>query len=285
MDLTLFTSGSLFTQDFLVEGVTQTPEYAAVDPAQLRGRLEALLSAFPHASSPNEATTENDVVWPVLEALGWSAWLTQQNLSGSGRENVPDGLLFIDDDDKAKANEHSEEWKRYEFGAAIVESKRWARALDRAEGRSGTDRETPSTQLLRYLRRIDDLTSGAMRWGILTNGARWRLYYSGARSTIDDYLEIDLSRVLKLDDDLLDASVTQDDRDHWLRVFAVMFSRAAFEREARDAPSFHDRARQESAFYEERVAKNLSDLVFTRLCLALLPRAIDRWTYQGALRL
>jgi hypothetical protein len=98
---------------------------------------------------PNEATTESDLVWPVLEALGWSSWLTQQNLSPSGRENVPDGLLFIDEGAKASANKHAEEWKRYSFGAAIVESKRWGRALDRAEGRTGHDRETPSTQLLR----------------------------------------------------------------------------------------------------------------------------------------
>ena len=268
-DPSLFLSGALFTQDYLIEGIARSPQYDAIDLSQLRDRLEALLSAFPHDSAPNEATTENDVVWPVLELLGWSSWLTQQNLSGSGRMDVPDGLLFIDEAAKAKANEYPEEWRRYEFGAAVVESKRWGRALDRAEGRSGSDRETPSTQLLRYLRRIDDLTNGSLRWGILTNGARWRLYYSGARSTIDDYLEIDLSRVLKIKDDLLDASVAQEDRDHWLRVFAVMFSRAAFEREARDAGSFHDRARQESAFYEERVSKNLSDLVFTRLYPAL----------------
>lgn len=268
-DPSLFVSGALFTQDYLIEGITGSQVFGDIDLDDLRGRLEALMDAFPHQSAPNEATTENDVVWPVLELLGWSSWLTQQNLSGSGRVDVPDGLLFIDEAAKARANEHPEEWRRYEFGAAVVESKRWGRALDRAEGRSGADRETPSTQLLRYLRRIDDLTSGALRWGILTNGARWRLYYSGARSTIDDYLEIDLSRILKLDDDLLDTGVTDDDRDHWLRVFAVMFSRSAFEREARDAPSFHDRARQESAFYEERVAKNLSDFVFTRLYPAL----------------
>lgn len=273
-DPSLFLSGALFTQDYLIEGITRSTRYDDVDLENLRGRLETLMSAFPHHSAPNEPTTENDVVWPVLELLGWSSWLTQQNLSGSGRVDVPDGLLFINDAAKIKANEHPEEWRRYEFGAAVVESKRWGRALDRAEGRSGADRETPSTQLLRYLRRVDDLTNGELRWGILTNGARWRLYYSGARSTIDDYLEIDLSRVLKLDNDLLDTTVTDNDRDHWLRVFAVMFSRSAFEREARDAPSFHDLARQESAFYEERVAKNLSDLVFTRLYPAL-GQAID----------
>lgn len=82
--------------------------------------LQALLGAFPHASRPNEATTEDDLVWPVLGALGWSHWLTQQNLSSSGRDNVPDGLLFIDGDAKTTANRHDEEWKRYGFGAAIA---------------------------------------------------------------------------------------------------------------------------------------------------------------------
>jgi hypothetical protein len=40
----------------------------------------------------------------VLEALGWGEYLTQQNLSDRGRVDVPDGLLFIDAEAKAKAN-------------------------------------------------------------------------------------------------------------------------------------------------------------------------------------
>lgn len=264
-DATLFAAGALYTQDYLQEGISSSDAWANCNAAALRTKLAAILAGFPHTSGPNEATTEQDFVWPVLEALGWTNYLTQQNLSDKGRVDVPDGLLFIDADTKAKANEHPEEWKRYEFGAAIVESKRWGRALDRAEGRKGAERDTPSTQLLRYLRRIDDYTRGALRWGILTNGARWRLYYAGARSTIDEYLELDLARIMGLDADLLDTGVTDEDRDHWLQVFATLFSRAAFERTAPDAPSFLERARKDAAFYEERVAKSLSDLVFDRL--------------------
>lgn len=268
-DATLFAAGALFTQDYLEEGITQTQAWAAIDAEALRDRLAAILAGFPHATSPNEATTESDLVWPVLEALGWGDYLTQQNLSEKGRVDVPDGLLFIDAEAKAKANAYPEEWRRYECGAAIVESKRWGRALDRAEGRKGSERDTPSTQLLRYLRRIDDLTRGALRWGILTNGARWRLYFAGARSTIDEYLELDLARVMGLDGDLLDSGITDAERDHWLRVFATLFHRNAFERATADAPSFLERARKEAAFYEERVAKSLSDLVFDRLYPAL----------------
>ncbi|WJS98370.1 Eco57I restriction-modification methylase domain-containing protein [Novosphingobium humi] len=268
-DPTLFIAGALFTQDYLVEAIAKTPEYAAVDVVQLRAALLAILERFPSASRPNEATTEQDMVWPVLRLLGWQDYLTQQNLSASGRVDVPDGLLFLDAEAKAKANAHAEEYRRYDFGAAVVEAKRWGRALDRAEGRKGADKDTPSTQLLRYLRRIDDLTNGALRWGILTNGAKWRLYFAGARSTIDDYLEIDLAQVFGLNGDLLDSAASDADREHWLRVFAVMFARDAFARDTLTGQSFHDRARQDAAYYEERVAKSLSDLVFNRLYPAL----------------
>ena len=264
-DPSLFTSGALFTQDYLSQGIVGTANYQAVDAAAMRSALVQILAGFPHADTPNEATTEGDLVWPILRLLGWSDFLTQQNLSAAGRVDVPDGLLFIDSNAKTSANAHPEEWRRYEFGAAVLESKRWGRALDRAEGRKGADRDTPSTQLLRYLRRIDDLTNGRLRWGILTNGAKWRLYFSGARSTIDDYLELDLSRILSLDPDLLDTGVSDADRDHWLTVFVAMFSRNAFERASDTAPSFHDSARRDAAFYEERVAKSLSEKVFGTL--------------------
>lgn len=262
-DPALFASGALVTQDYLIDGITTTRQWKDVDARVFRARLADIFDGFPHTSRPNEPTTESDLIWPVLEALGWQEYLTQQNLSATGRVDVPDGLLFIDGAAKQRANGYPEEWKRYQFGAAVVESKRWGRALDRAEGR--TEKDTPSTQLLRYLRRVDDLTNGDLRWGILTNGAKWRLYYAGARSTIDDYLELDLSRIMGLDPDLLDAGVTDEERDHWLSVFVTMFSRTAFERPSAGAPSFHDIARREAAFYEERVAKSLSDLVFDRL--------------------
>ncbi|MEP6393704.1 MAG: hypothetical protein ABJ045_09445 [Alteripontixanthobacter sp.] len=263
-DPTLFAAGSLFTQDYLQDGVRNAAAYKAVDVAELRERLDRIASDLPDDRNPNEATTEKDFIWPVLEALGWTEYLTQQNLSGKGRVDVPDGLLFIDEAAKSGANTLSEV-ERYGHGAAVLESKRWGRPLDRAEGKTGDAKDTPSTQLLRYLRRIDDLTTGNLRWGILTNGAKWRLYFAGARSVIDDYLELDLSRILRLDDDLLDTGISDEDRDHWLAVFAAMFSRVAFERDKASGSTFHDHARADAALYEERVAASLSDLVFKRL--------------------
>lgn len=257
-DSALFISGSLFTTDYLVEAIKATSAYRAVDAAGLRARLDQIAAAFPQNHKTNESQTEDDFIWPVLAALGWADSLRQQNLTVIGRDDVPDGLLFADAAAKAAANVQADQWRRYAHGLAVVESKRWARPLDRASGRDETT--APSTQMLRYLRRIDDVTGGALRWGILTNGPRWRLYWAGARSISEEFLEIDLSRVLGLDaGDLFSDGAA---RDHWLRVFAVMFGREGFLRDGADQRSFHDRARAEAAFYEERVAASLSKLVF-----------------------
>ena len=132
----------------------------------------------------------------LFGAPGWPASLRQQNLSAAGRQDVPDGLLFQDAAAKDCANGFTEEWKRYEFGLAVVESKRWGRPLDRRSDRRGEE-TAPSTQMLRYLRRVDDLTTGALRWGILTNGAQWRLYYQGARSVSEQFFELDLAALLR----------------------------------------------------------------------------------------
>jgi hypothetical protein len=255
----LFISGALFTTDYLVEAIKATAAYRAVDVVGLRARLDQIAATFPQNQRTNESQTEDDFIWPVLTSLGWSESLRQQNLTVTGRDDVPDGLLFADAAAKAAANAQRDQWRRYAHGLAVIESKRWARPLDRASGRDETT--APSTQMLRYLRRIDDLTGGAVRWGILTNGSRWRLYWAGARSISEEFLEIDLGRVLGLEegDDLFVDAAT---RDHWLRVFAVVFGREAFLRDGADQRSFHDRARAEAAFYEERVAASLSELVF-----------------------
>ena len=100
--------------------------------------------------------------------------------------------------------------------------------------------------MLRYLRRIDDLTTGALRWGILTSGARWRLYYQGARSVSKQVFEVDLLAVLNLsghNEGLF--ALTEVKRRHALKVFALVFRREAFVPGAR---TFHQRAIAEDRF-------------------------------------
>ncbi len=193
--------GSLFSTDFLRETITNSPDWRLFSDAEidsLAAALRAIFNRFPIGQRPNETQTEDDLIWPILARLGWTVEpQTAEPCRARGREDVPDGVLFQDADTKAQANTAPEEWRRYDFGLAIVESKRWQRPLDRQSGRRGEE-TAPSTQMLRYLRRVDDLTTGKLRWGILTNGGRWRLYYQGARSVSEQFFELDLAAVLAL---------------------------------------------------------------------------------------
>ncbi|MGH6835637.1 MAG: Eco57I restriction-modification methylase domain-containing protein [Methylocella sp.] len=257
--------GSLFSVDFFQETIAKLPDWSAVDDGALDAfarDFKQIFDRFPTAQTPNESQTEDDLIWLVLSRLGWAQSLRNQNLSARGRDDVPDGLLFENQDAKARANTFPEEWKRYQFGRAIVESKRWLRPLDRQSGARGEE-TAPSTQMLRYLRRVDDLTTGKLRWGILTNGARWRLYYQGARSVSEQFFEIDLAAALAIsghDGGLF--ALPDDSRRHCLKVFILVFRREAFLPSADGVATFHQRAIEEGRFYEERVAGNLSRLVF-----------------------
>ena len=260
--------GSLFANDFLRVTVAETPDWPAIDDAaldDLEAELRAIFERFPIDGSPNESQTEDDLIWPVLATLGWTASLRQQNLSATGRDDVPDGLLFADEEAKGQANRLAREWMRYELGLAVVESKRWKRPLDRRSGRAD-EQTAPSTQVLRYLRRIDDLTIGRLRWGVLTNGDVWRLYYQGAQSVSEQFFEIDLAAILNLPDhnDGLFA-LDEAERRHGLKLFALVFRRDAFLPGAADERTFHQRAIEVGRYYEERVADNLSKLVFEQV--------------------
>ncbi|WP_193743487.1 restriction endonuclease [Tateyamaria sp. ANG-S1] len=265
MSSEIASQGSLFTSDFLTESIQSVSEWNTLGDAdldQFGASLRAVFDGFPTSQTPNESQTEDDLIWPILEALGWTQSLRQQNLSPRSREDVPDGLLFESAEAKIQANGFPEEWKRYEFGRAVVESKRWARPLDRRSGRRGEE-TAPSTQMLRYLRRIDDITNGTLRWGILTNGSKWRLYFLGARSVSEQFFELDIAAILDLPghNDGLFALNAADCR-HWLKVFYLVFRREAFVPAGADPRSFHEKALKEGKFYEERVAEDLSNKVF-----------------------
>ena len=270
MNIESAVQGSLFARDFLTESISQLSDWQAVDDAALDGferALRSIFDRFPTDQTPNESQTEDDLIWPVLGALGWTASLRQQNLSSRGRDDVPDGLLFADEATKDRANRCRQEWQRYEYGLAVVESKRWQRPLDRRSDRQGEE-TAPSTQMLRYLRRVDDLTNGALRWGVLTNGVKWRLYWAGARSVSEQFFELDLATALGLpghNEGLF--ALSEADCRHCLKLFVLFFRRNAFlpDPDTVDSRTLHQRVLDEGRVYEERVAADLSELVFKQV--------------------
>lgn len=263
-------SGNLFTRDYLLEGVTRTEQWLSLTDdtlAAVKGGLTKHARSLLAINKPNEAQTEKSFIYPVLDLLGWKNVEVQQTLSTKGRKQVPDALLFADEHARTQAVAEKENWRGYKFGLAITEAKRWGRALDRADKKFADEDGVPSTQMLQYMSRVDIQTSGKVRLGILTNGVKWRLYFQGALSVSEDYFELDLAKALDLpghDLDLFDQADKRVTRDHCLRLFILMFGKAAF-LPAEGFRTFHDISREVGKLWEERVTKDLSKLVFNEI--------------------
>ena len=67
--------GSLFTSDFLTETIQGVSEWDALGEADIDlfgGSLRSIFDRFPISRTPNESRTEDDLIWPILETLGWT---------------------------------------------------------------------------------------------------------------------------------------------------------------------------------------------------------------------
>jgi hypothetical protein len=260
--------GGLFTRDYLLEGIKDSDAWKALDQKKIdaaRAEIEKHLAAIRKLKKPNEAETESELIWPALAALGWNHSLPQQNLSFGGREKVPDGLLFADSEAKDKAAAETS-WSRFRHGLCIMEAKRWERLLDRGDKSDGDDPGIPSNQIINYVRRVDDVTRGKLRWGMLTNGRQWRLYFAGADSISEEHLEIDLGGVFELTG--YQGSLFADDlrftSDHVLRLFILLFSRDAF-LPVHHGKTLHALVREQGKHWEAGITADLSRVVFDDL--------------------
>ncbi len=133
-----------------------------------------------------------------------------------------------------------------------MEAKRWGLALDR----SGAQRVAPATQALRSLRRARVTTGGSLRAGILTNGAVWRLYHTGARSVSGEFFEVRMEAVLGAADEPI-----REERLDALTLFVLFFGKEAFSPRL-GAESIHDIVLEQGRLFEEEVAGDLSGVIF-----------------------
>ncbi len=260
--------GQLFTQYFLTDGIGDTAEWreSVRHPeafAEFQARVPTLLAAFSRSSDPNEAVTEADLIRPVLELLGWSHYLPQQATARG--EDVPDHLLFEDAESKARANQRTVPGDRYLDALLVQESKRFGLPLDGRDRAGRLYVGTPHGQILRYLATAENVSDGRIRWGILTNGDRWRLYDHRARPRASGYFEANLPALLEQGD------------EEGLRRFFLLFGRQAFTLQDGATATFIDAAIAEGKRYEQKVAEDLSlavfDDAFPRLLNALAEKA------------
>ena len=250
--------GGLFSRFFLEDGIRQTEAYRTLDPAELLSFQDAVRGRWANLDTmqrPSEAETEGEFIFPVLDRLGWRH-LTQQE-PGRGRRDVADALLFLDDAAKAAARSLTGP-ERFKRGAVVVENEARDTKLDRATG----SHEAPSSRILRYLSRADTQSDGAVRWGLLSNGRFWRLYWSQARARAEGFIEFELPGLVG---PLPPATPDGAPGDHWLRTFLLLFRAAALAPQPPGNRTFLDEALAEGRRYEERVTATLSEAVFGRV--------------------
>ena len=254
--------GQLFTHYFLTDGIKATPEWQASV-----GQLEAFAAfrdgvarhheGLSRSREPNEAATEQDLIRPVLELLGWADYLPQQGVARN--EDIPDHLLFADADAKQRAAAERNAGDRFRYAAVVEESKRFGLALDSRDRKDRAQRGTPHGQILRYLATAEIESEGRIRWGILTNGSVWRLYDYRTRPRASGFFEADLTELL------------EPGKEDELRVFHLLFRRDSFTLRDGATTTFLEAALAEGRRYEEQVAQDLSGVVFEQV----FPNLVD----------
>lgn len=133
--------------------------------ARIAGILEAGVGALRAAGSASEADTQDRLIAPVFEALGYPAGHTRRHVSDRG--NYPDRIVWPAPVGHAEAHDLPARF--------IVEEKTLDTNFDKPRASRA---DTPARQIQRYLRQhrlADDSTVG-----ILTDGRRWRLYERAA---------------------------------------------------------------------------------------------------------
>ena len=243
----------LFTHYFLTDGIKATAEwrtslYQEKEFAAFREGVALHYDALSRSSEPNEAQTEQDLIRPVLELLGWADYLPQQGAARN--EEIPDNLLFADADSKRSAAAERSANARYRHAAVVEESKRFGLPLDARDREERLRTRTPHGQILRYLSTAEIELESGIRWGILTNGGVWRLYDYRARPRASGYYEADLAALL------------DPGREDELRTFRLLFRRESFVRQQGATATFLETALAEGRRYEEEVAQDLSGVVF-----------------------
>ena len=258
--------GNLFTNYFLTEGIKATAEWQASISdstafALFRDSVRQCYDGLSSAEGPNEAVTEQELIRPVLELLGWADYLPQQGATRN--EDIPDYLLFTDAASKERAAKRTIPEERFRDATVVEESKRFGLPLDARDKDAGHQSRTPHGQILRYLSTADVESDSRIRWGFLTNGGTWRLYDYRARPRATGYFEVDLGEML------------ESGGEDGLRLFYLLFHRDSFTSQQGATTSFLEAALTQGRRYEETVAQDLSSVVFEKVFPKLVQALAD----------
>lgn len=188
----------------------------------------------------NEANTERRFIDKVFNKLGFG-YLNRDKIPEAERSQFPDYFLYSTHEEADKAFELSSQ-KKYKLAISIADAKRWDHNLDQpSSGKGKAPRGTyPHQQMRDYLSELEHI-----KWGILTNGKEWRLYYKEGRSS--KFFEIDLEECL-------------EDIQRF-KYFYILFRPVAFIKDS-SGRCLLDNIYDESLRFQENVEKDLRERVF-----------------------
>ncbi|ADJ16800.1 Eco57I restriction-modification methylase domain-containing protein [Halalkalicoccus jeotgali] len=238
------TNRGLFSNYYLDEHLPETEEWDEISEAELREAYEEISELWNRekelAPDRNESQLEQKFIRPMFQRLGIPFEVEETVEQGQRR---PDYGFF--ESDKAAENafkRRNEGGDFYEYAIAVADAKRWGRKLD-TRGKKKRDYENPSHQIDQYLRKT------STRWGVLTNGQKWRLYYRPTSHKLDSYYEIDLPTILEKGD-------LED-----FKYFYLFFHHEAFLEDA-SGDSFLDDVFHESNVFAQELGEDLQDNIY-----------------------
>jgi hypothetical protein len=244
----------IFSEYYLEERLPSQPFWRRDGIATLHEKLAAVLVAYKKVLVPkNEENTRNDFIDVVLNSLGYAFHRETATQSGA-----PDYTLFFGIGDKQAATPfYKKDWARF-YGKAltILEAKYWERRLENVVKEDLFGTSDASGQLVRYLMDVDVATNGAIQWGILTNGRRWRLFWNKAKNRVTNYYEVDLEEVLANPHGEHPGSFDAFKR------FVLFFEPEAFKRDPQTGLARLDLVARGSEEYSLKVADSLREKIF-----------------------
>ena len=256
----------LWSDAFLETEIREQPEYRALldgsaeDSAEFDAFVEAarrIVGDVRAIRSPDEQLTIERAITPLLEALGWPTPLPKRSLTS--RDEID--LALHADEAQRELSLEADERAQVLRADGIVECKEWGRSLD-GSGSGARPGETAAQQLQRYLLIAGTDSGEALRWGILTNGARWRIYSYRARPR-DRTWEVDLEQLL-ISRTLFDEE-PEVDKLHELRLAWLFFRRQSWIPAEGERDSFLDRLLEAGRRRDAKVADDLSDVIFNHV--------------------
>ncbi|MHC1631482.1 MAG: Eco57I restriction-modification methylase domain-containing protein, partial [Methanotrichaceae archaeon] len=180
---------NLFSNHYLQIQISSTPEWkkddherAFQDIKKIYDRERSLVGNL------NESQLEDRFFRSIFKTL-----LPHYEVQGvTNTREFPDYAFFPDRPSQDRAQSHKDTDSFFKEAFAVGEVKRWAVELDRFGKDRQDKRRNPSFQIWLYLHETEP------RWGILSNGGKWRLYHQD--KPLDVYYEVDLAAILEKGD-------------------------------------------------------------------------------------